>query len=122
MIESDSPLFMKERHNSYEESPDMHREGAEHFQNIEPVFAKKKPRLYQSPQSSLNSNNFADQFRDMGARDTFLFEQNRVLHEDMQDGSLVSKNSEGLDLIYWMKPFYFQSFIKSYVILRKKFN
>ena len=55
----------------------------------------------------------------MGARDTFLFEQNRVLHEDMQDGSLVSKNSEGMDLIYWMKPFYFQSFIKSYVILRK---
>ena len=55
----------------------------------------------------------------MGARDTFLFEQNRVLHEDMQDGSLVSKNSEGLDLIYWMKPFYFQSFIKSYVFLRK---
>ncbi len=83
LLESDSPLFMKERHNSYEESPDMHREGADHFQNIEPVFAKKKPRLSQSPQSSLNSNNFADQFRDMGATDTFLFDQNRILQEDM---------------------------------------
>jgi len=45
LIESDSPLFMKERNNSYEASPDMHREGGEHFQNIEPVFAKKKARL-----------------------------------------------------------------------------
>lgn len=49
LIESDSPLLMNERHNSYEESPDINREGADHFQNIEPVFAKKKPRLQHSP-------------------------------------------------------------------------
>jgi hypothetical protein len=83
LLESDSPLFMKERHNSFEESPDVYKEGTDHFQNIGPVFSKRKPKFSQSPQSSLNSNNFAAQFRDVGAMDTFLFEQNRILQEDM---------------------------------------
>ena len=43
--ESDSPLFMNERHNSFEESPDNYKEGTDHFQNIGPVFSKKKPKL-----------------------------------------------------------------------------
>lgn len=43
--ESDSPLFMKERHNSFEESPDIHKEGTDHFQNIGPIPSKKKPKL-----------------------------------------------------------------------------
>jgi hypothetical protein len=91
---------MKERANSFDESPEI-KEGMDHFSNLEPVFTKRKPRLVFSPsQSSLNSTNFAAQFKDVGQRDTFLFEQNQILLEDMQNKSLVPKNAEALNLKY----------------------
>lgn len=74
IIESDSPLFMKERVNSFDESPETRIEGHNHFENIEPVPTKRNRRLLHSPESSLNSTNFAKEFKDVGIRDTFLFE------------------------------------------------
>ena len=65
---------MKERVNSFDESPETRIEGQNHFENIEPVQTKRNRRLLHSPESSLNSTNFAKEFKDVGIRDTFLFE------------------------------------------------
>ena len=37
ILESDSPIFMRDRSNSYEKSPDIYKDGQDHFRDLEPV-------------------------------------------------------------------------------------
>jgi len=51
VLESDSPLFMQERANSFDVSPDHYKEDGQndHFEDLEPVVRKRKPKLAYSP-------------------------------------------------------------------------
>lgn len=42
ILESNSPLFMRDRSNSYDESPDNYKEGQDHFKDLEPVNHRKQ--------------------------------------------------------------------------------